>query len=84
MLRKSGTFTSLDFAPPPRFRNADAGSDVSSIRSGRSGRSGVSAQQLAHMRAGAYRMSRLPKGLAGTKDDIMSGLKPSWDLRGPA
>jgi hypothetical protein len=81
MLRKSGTFTSLDFAPPPRFRNVDAGSDASSIRSGRSG---ISTQQIANMRAGAYRISRIPKGLAGTKTDIMSGLKPTWDLRGPA
>jgi hypothetical protein len=78
MLRKSGAFTSLDFAPPSRFRNVDSGSDAASIRSGRSG---ISAVQVANMRAGAYRMSRIPKGLAGTKQDILSGLKPSWDLR---
>jgi hypothetical protein len=81
MLRKSGAFTSLDFAPPSRFHNVDSGSDAASIRSGRSGRSGISAAQVANMRAGAYRMSRIPKGLAGTKQDILSGLKPSWDLR---
>jgi hypothetical protein len=75
MLRKSGAFTSLDFAPPSRFRGVDNGSDAASIRSGRSG---VSAQQIANMRAGAYRMSRLPKGLAGTKNDILSELKPTW------
>jgi hypothetical protein len=81
MLRKSGTFTSLDFVPPPRFRNAENASDAGSVRSGRSN---VSAQQVHNIRAGAYRMSRLPGHLAGTKDDIMSGLKPTWDLRGPA
>jgi len=79
-LRKSGDFNTLDFAPPARFRNVDSGSDAASVRSGRSG---VSSQQLASMRAGAYRMSRIPKGLAGTKDDIMKDLKPTWDLRGP-
>ena len=80
-LRKSGTFTSLDFAPPPRFRNADSGSDAGSIRSGKSGMSGHQAHAL---RAGAYRVSRLPKEVAGTKGDIMKALKPTWDLRGPA
>jgi hypothetical protein len=78
MLRKSGAFTGLDFAPPNRFKNADSGSDAGSVRSGRSG---VSQQQLHNIRNGAYRISRLPKGLAGTKDEINSQLKPSWDLR---
>lgn len=81
MLRKSGTYTSLDFAPPTRFRNIDTGSDASSMRSGRSG---MSNRQLHNLRAGAYRVSRIPKNLAGTKEDIMTGLKPTWDLRGPA
>jgi hypothetical protein len=77
MLRKSGAFTALDFAPPSRFKNVDTGSDAASVRSARSG---VSQQQLHNIRNGAYRISRLPKGLAGTKDEINSELKPSWDL----
>jgi hypothetical protein len=77
LLRKSGTFTALDFAPPTRLRN-DAGSDAGSIRSGRTGMS--QAQSFA-IRAGAHRLSRLPKELAGTKDDLMTSLKPTWDLR---
>jgi hypothetical protein len=87
MLRKSGVFTSLDFAPPRRFRDGDTGSDAGSMRSGRSGRSGVSNAmshaQLSSLRAGAYRMSRLPKDLAGTRDELMTGLKPQWDLTRP-
>ncbi|KAL8694746.1 MAG: hypothetical protein Q9218_000672 [Villophora microphyllina] len=51
-LRKSGTFTALDFAPPPRFKSSDNGSDTGSIRSNRSA---MSAQQLHSIRAGAYR-----------------------------
>lgn len=81
MLRKSGAFTGLDFAPPQRFRNTDAGSDASSIRSGRSG---MSQAQLHNLRAGAYRISRVPKELVGTKDDITSSLKPQWDMTRPA
>lgn len=81
MLRKSGTFTSLDFAPPPRFKNTDAGSDASSIRSGRSG---VSVHQTRAWREGAYRISRVPKQLAGTKQDIMDSLKPQMNLTVPA
>ncbi|KAF2461576.1 hypothetical protein BDY21DRAFT_368759 [Lineolata rhizophorae] len=80
-LRKSGTFTALDFAPPPRFRNVDSGSDAASIRS--SG-SGMSATQHRALRAGAYRVSRIPKEVVSTKDDLMSQLKPTWDQRGPA
>ncbi|TLD22634.1 hypothetical protein E2P81_ATG07827 [Venturia nashicola] len=76
-LRKSGTFTALDFAPPNKFRNDGSGSDAGSVRSGRSGMS--YAQQNA-LRAGANRLSRLPKELAGTKDDLMTSLKPKWDL----
>lgn len=77
LLRKSGTFTALDFAPPSKFRNDGSGSDAGSVRSGRSGMS--YAQQNA-LRAGAHRLSRLPKDLAGTKDDLMTSLKPKWDL----
>ncbi|KAF2672957.1 hypothetical protein BT63DRAFT_410021 [Microthyrium microscopicum] len=77
-LRNSRSFNNLDFAPPSRLRNTDTGSDAGSIRSGRSG---VSNQQ--YIRAGAYRISRVPKQLVGTKTDIMAGLKPTWDLRAP-
>ncbi|KAJ9642456.1 hypothetical protein H2199_004837 [Coniosporium tulheliwenetii] len=78
MLRNSSTFTALDFAPQPRFKNADPGSDASSIRSGRSNMNPV---QLNSLRAGAYRVSRIPKGVVGTKNDLMSELKPKWDMR---
>jgi hypothetical protein len=81
-LRKSGVYTTLDFAPPRRFKNDDGMSDAASMRSGRSGMSAVSNQRLYAMRTGAYRISRLPPELAGSKDDIMSALKPTWDLRG--
>ncbi|KAI9811445.1 MAG: phosphate system positive regulatory protein pho81 [Pycnora praestabilis] len=53
LLRKSGTFTALDFAPPPRFKNSENGSDAGSIRSNRSA---MSANQLHNIRAGAYRL----------------------------
>jgi len=77
LLRKSGTFTALDFAPVPRIRGGDSGSDAASIRSGGSG---MSAAQAYAIRAGAHRLSRLPKELAGTKDDLMTSLKPRWDI----
>ncbi|MCJ1243505.1 hypothetical protein MMC30_000702 [Trapelia coarctata] len=86
-LRKSGNFTALDFAPPPRFKNSDTGSDAGSIRSGRSGRSGhsatgtMSAAQMHSLRVGAYRVSRIPKEVVGTKDEITNALKPQWNLR---
>jgi hypothetical protein len=87
MLRKSGVYTSLDFAPPRRFKDTDTGSDAGSMRSGRSGRSGVSTamshHQLHSLRAGAFRVSRLPKDLAGTKEDIMTSLRPRMDLTRP-
>ncbi|KAF2223649.1 hypothetical protein BDZ85DRAFT_261961 [Elsinoe ampelina] len=77
-LRKSGTFTALDFAPPPRFRDrADSASDAGSIRSNRSG---LSAVQRNAIRQGAYRMSRLPTGEVGTQTDLASSLKPKWDI----
>lgn len=79
-LRKSSTFTALDFAPPPRFRDPESGSDAGSIRSGRSNFSTTSARQKQNIRAGAYRLSRLPKGVVGTRNDIMDDLKPKWDL----
>ncbi|KAL4879813.1 hypothetical protein BJY04DRAFT_90132 [Aspergillus karnatakaensis] len=77
-LRKSGAFDNLDFAPPPRFKNQDTMSDSGSIRSTRSG---VSAAHLHNIRTGAYRVSRLPAETVGTKDDLMSNLRPTWDMR---
>lgn len=76
-LRKSGTFTNLDFVPPPRFRNEGGGSDAGSIRSGRSG---MSAAHQNNIRMGNYRVSRLPPAAVGTRDDMMVSLKPSWDM----
>ncbi|KAK2748703.1 hypothetical protein FQN57_000284 [Myotisia sp. PD_48] len=78
-LRKSGTYTALDFAPPPRFKNADTASDSGSIRSNRTG---ISAAQAHSIRAGAYRVSRLPAETVGTRDDLNSNLRPTWDMRG--
>ncbi|KAL9006088.1 MAG: hypothetical protein Q9188_001161 [Gyalolechia gomerana] len=78
LLRKSGTFTALDFAPPPRFKSSDNGSETGSIRSNRSA---MSAQQLHSIRAGAYRVSRIPKDVVGTKTEINDSLKPSWNMR---
>ncbi|RMZ79184.1 hypothetical protein DV738_g3448, partial [Chaetothyriales sp. CBS 135597] len=78
MLRKSGTFTALDFAPP-RFRgNQDSMSDAGSIRSARSGTS-LSTQHA--IRAGAYRVSRIPKDVVGTQGEINNALRPQWDMR---
>lgn len=75
LLRNSGTFTALDFAPPPRFRNNDTASDSGSIRSNHSG---VSARTNQSIRAGAYRVSRIPKEFVGTKQDLNEALKPQW------
>ena len=82
MLRKSGTFTALDFAPPPRFRDPGSGaSDAGSIRSNRSGMSSTGRMAI---RAGAYRVSRIPKEVVGTKDDIVQSLRPKLDMVSPA
>ncbi|KAE8445652.1 hypothetical protein EG329_012949 [Mollisiaceae sp. DMI_Dod_QoI] len=78
MLRKSGTFTSLDFAPPKKFRDPDSMSDAGSIRSNRSG---ISTTQLGAIRSGAYRISRIPKDVVFTKDDLATTLKPQWGMR---
>lgn len=78
MLRKSGTFTALDFAPPKKFRDPDTMSDAGSIRSNRSG---VSAVQLGAIRNGAYRVSRIPQDVVFTKDDLATTLKPQWGMR---
>ncbi|PSK34548.1 hypothetical protein B9Z65_8874 [Elsinoe australis] len=77
-LRKSGTFSALDFAPPPRFRDrAESFSDAGSIRSNRSG---ISAMHANNIRAGAYRISRLPTDQVGTQGDLANSLKPKWDI----
>lgn len=81
-LRKSGTFTALDFAPPPRFR--DPGSNASDAGSIRSNRSGMSTAGRMAVRNGAYRVSKIPKEVVGTKDDLMNSLRPKLDLVTPA
>ena len=81
MLRKSGTFTALDFAPPPRFR--DAGGNASDAGSIRSNRSGMSAAGRMAVRTGAYRVSRIQKDVVGTKDDLMESLRPKLDMGRP-
>lgn len=79
-LRKSGTFTALDFAPPKRFKEpGDSMSDSGSIRSNRSN---ISRLHLNNIRNGAYRVSRIPKDVAGTRDDMYAALRPKWDMRG--
>lgn len=77
LLRKSGTFTALDFAPPPRFKNSDTASDAGSIRSNRSAMSASAAHSI---RAGAYRVSRIPREVVGTKNELADSLRPQWDL----
>ncbi|KAJ5150571.1 uncharacterized protein N7500_010760 [Penicillium coprophilum] len=77
-LRKSGTFTNLDFVPPPRFKNeGGTGSDAGSIRSARTV---VSAHHQNNIRMGNYRVSRLPAEAVGTKDAMMASLHPKWDM----
>ncbi|PYI10379.1 hypothetical protein BO78DRAFT_360921 [Aspergillus sclerotiicarbonarius CBS 121057] len=76
-LRKSGAYDTLDFAPPPRFKN-DTASDAGSIRSNNTG---ISTTHLHNIRTGAYRVSRLPPDTVGTKDDLISNLRPTWDMR---
>jgi len=77
-LRDSSTFSALDFAPPTRFRGDGAGaSDTGSLRSGRSG----PAAHAFNARAGAYRVSRIPNHVVGTRDDFSVSLKPTWDVR---
>ncbi|KAG9243962.1 hypothetical protein BJ878DRAFT_95905 [Calycina marina] len=78
VLRKSGTFTGLDFAPPKKFRDPDSMSDAGSIRSNRSG---ISQIQLGALRNGAGRVSRLPEDMVFTKDDLSTSLKPQWGMR---
>ncbi|KAI0484430.1 hypothetical protein GGR56DRAFT_24906 [Xylariaceae sp. FL0804] len=77
-LRKSGTFTGLDFAPPRRFKDADSMSETGSIRSNRSG---ISTANLSAIRGGAGRVSRLPGDTVFTQAAMNDQLKPSWDMR---
>ena len=82
MLRKSGTFTALDFAPPSRLGvHNDNASDAGSIRSARSG---ISAMQLDAVRAGAYRVSRIPKEMVTSREDLSNQLRPKMNLITPA
>ncbi|CAG8979300.1 hypothetical protein HYALB_00002423 [Hymenoscyphus albidus] len=78
LLRRSGTFTALDFAPPKRIRDPENMSDAGSIRSNKSG---ISQSQLSAIRKGAYRASRIPKEAVTTKDDFVNQLKPTWGMR---
>ncbi|KAG5661089.1 hypothetical protein KAF25_002732 [Fusarium avenaceum] len=77
-LRKSSTFTGLDFAPPKKFKDSDNMSDAGSIRSNRSG---MSQAQLGAIRNGAGRVSRLPGDQVFTQQALQDTLKPSWGIR---
>lgn len=79
LMRKSGTFTALDFAPPGRIRDP-AGSGASDAGSIRSNRSGISAVGRFAVRSGANRVSRIPRDVVGTKDDFMVQLRPTMNL----
>ncbi|KAI1418227.1 hypothetical protein F5Y13DRAFT_37566 [Hypoxylon sp. FL1857] len=78
LLRKSGTFTALDFAPPRRFKDPDSMSDSGSVVSVRSG---ISSANLSAIRAGAGRVSRLPGDTVFTQAATNNTLKPSWNMR---
>ncbi|RAR14812.1 hypothetical protein DDE83_001844 [Stemphylium lycopersici] len=78
LMRKSGTFTALDFAPPGRIRDpAGSGSDAGSIRSNHSG---ISAAGRFAVRTGANRVSRIPRDVMGTRDDFAVQLRPRMNL----
>ena len=83
LLRKSSTFTALDFAPPNRLGayNDNNASDAGSIRSARSG---ISAMQLDAVRAGAYRVSRIPKEMVTSREDLTAQLRPKLNMINPA
>lgn len=34
-----------------------------------------------NIRMGNYRISRLPADVVGTRDDMMSSLRPNWDMK---
>ncbi|CCU77223.1 hypothetical protein BGHDH14_bgh06159 [Blumeria hordei DH14] len=77
MLRKSGAFSALDFAPPKKFWDGENGSDAGSIRSSRSGRSHNPSEAARH---GNHQVDTLPDNVFFTKDAISSSLKPQWDM----
>jgi hypothetical protein len=79
LLRNSKTFTALDFAPPPRFRDPESSrnSDAGSIRSNRSG---MSAAGRFAVRSGANRVSRIPKDVVSTPQDLVAQLRPQMSL----
>ena len=77
-LRKSGTFTALDFAVSPRFNQGSGASDAGSIRSNRTA---MSQMQVHNIRAGTYRVSRIPKEISGTRDELSNTLRPQWGMR---
>jgi hypothetical protein len=78
LLRKSSTFTGLDFAPPRKFADPDNQSDAGSIRSNRSGLSAAHANAI---RGGAGRVSRLPGDQVFTQAAMNKTLKPAWGMR---
>ncbi|KAI0013295.1 hypothetical protein F4779DRAFT_564904 [Xylariaceae sp. FL0662B] len=78
LLRKSGTFTGLDFAPPRRFKDPDTMSDSGSVHSFNSG---ISSANLSALRAGAGRVSRLPGDTVFTQASSNHTLKPTWNMR---
>ncbi|RYO77653.1 hypothetical protein DL766_006825 [Monosporascus sp. MC13-8B] len=78
LLRKSGTFTALDFAPPRRFKDSDTMSDAGSIRSNTTG---LSSKNAVALRNGAGRVSRLPGDTVFTQADSGNTLKPQWGMR---
>ncbi|KAJ4357917.1 uncharacterized protein N0V89_002494 [Didymosphaeria variabile] len=84
MLRKSGNFTALDFAPPPKIRDPYGGSNASDAGSIRSNRSGMSGTARLAVRNGAYRVSRIPKEMVGTQDDMAMSLRPTLNMVAPA
>ncbi|KAI5296321.1 hypothetical protein KEM52_004112 [Ascosphaera acerosa] len=94
-LRKSGTYTALDFAPPPKFHNdlsrpgsplvpPSGFSDSGSLRSPSAAGSRAGAMSPAAamtIRNGGNRVSRLPQDVVGTVDSMNAELKPKWDMR---
>lgn len=77
MMRKSGTFTGLDFAPPKKFKDPDSMSDAGSIKSNRSGMS--RANEFA-IRSGAGRVSRLPGDIIFSQAAMNESLKPTMNM----
>ncbi|KAK7920377.1 hypothetical protein PG985_008399 [Apiospora marii] len=78
VLRKSSTFTGLDFAPPKRFKDPENMSDAGSVRSMGSG---ISSRANTAVRGGAGRVSRLPGDEVFTDAAAANQLKPQWGMR---